>query len=211
MIASTNIALSLRATKRARTSALVGMSGLVYFAVAIIALHLLRPEHNPIIQPTSEYAVGTYGFVMTTAFFSMSLASFALVVGLSQALPPPARSRAGLVLLGFWAVGVLIAMIFPIDLNGAPQTLSGTIHQKNGTIAFLCATVGTLLISSRLKNDEKWRALHRPGMRLSLVMLAAFIGTGLSFATESGFGGLAQRIDLIALVTWMLLTAVHLR
>jgi hypothetical protein len=45
-------------------------------------LHFLRPDLNPISTPTSEYAVGPYGFLMTSAFFGMSLGSFALVIGL---------------------------------------------------------------------------------------------------------------------------------
>ena len=42
-------------------------------------------ELNPIQRPTSEYAVGPYGWLMTSAFFSLSVASFALVHGLRAA------------------------------------------------------------------------------------------------------------------------------
>jgi len=148
---------------------------------------------------------------MTSAFFSMSMASWALVIGLYQGVSHPARSRIGLGLLGLWGVGVLIAMLFPIDLEGAPQTISGTIHRMNGPLTFLSLTAGAILVSRRFKHDETWRPFHRTALILSLVMLAAFIGIFLSIATESGFAGLAQRIDLAALVTWMLLTAARLR
>lgn len=210
-IISTNVSLSLQTRKQVASIATVAIVGVAYFALTIIALHFLRPNHNPISQPTSEYAVGPYSFLMTSAFFSMSVATFALVIALYQGLPQPARSRIGLGLLGIWGVAVLVAMTFPIDLDGAPQTLSGTIHRINGPLAFLCATIGTILVSWRFKQDEKWRPFHRTALILSLVMLVAFVGTFLSIATQSGFAGLTQRIDLIALVTWMLLTAVRLR
>ena len=190
---------------------MVALVGIAYFALIIVALHFLRPDLNPLSTPTSEYAVGPYGFLMTSAFFSMSLASFALVIGLYQGVSQGARSRFGLALLGIWAVGVLIAMIFPIDPEGAPPTTSGTIHGINGPLAFLSLTAGTILVSRRFKQDEKWRPLHRTALILSLVMLAVFIATFVNIATGSGFAGLCQRIFLAAFVTWFFLTATRLR
>ena len=102
-------------------------------------------------------------------------------------------------------------MLFPIDLDGAPQTLSGMIHRINGPLTFLSLTAGVILVSRRFKHDEKWRPFHRSALILSLVMLAAFIATPLSVATESGLAGLCQRISLATFVTWFLLTAARLR
>ena len=189
--------------------ATIALLGVAYFAVIIVVLHFLRPDLNPISSPTSEYAVGRYGFLMTSAFFSMSLGSFALVIGLYRGVSQ--RARSGIGLLGIWAVGVLIAMSFPIDPEGAPQTISGTIHRINGPLAFLSLTAGTILVSRRFKQDGLWRPIHRTAVILSLVMLAAFIATFLNIATASGFAGLCQRIFLVAFVTWFLLTAARLR
>jgi len=206
-----NHSSALAAAKQVRGVALVVIAGVLYFATAIFTLHFLRPDLNPISQPTSEYAVGPYGFLMSSAFFSMSLATFALVMGLYQGLVPSARSQIGLSLLAAWGVGVLIAMIFPIDPGGVPETLAGTIHQISGPLTFLSMTVGVILISRRFKQASQWHPFYRPAQILSLVVLAGFVGTFLSFVTQSGFLGLAQRITLAALVTWMLLTAAHLR
>jgi uncharacterized membrane protein YozB (DUF420 family) len=210
-MSSTNLSPSLHTRTQVSRIATVAIVGIAYFAVIIVALHFLRPDLNPLSRPTSEYAVGPYGFLMTSAFFSMSLASFALVIGLYQGVSQRARSRIGLALLGIWAVGVLIAMIFPIDPEGAPQTISGTIHRINGPLTFLSLTAGTILVSRRFKQDEKWRPFHRTALILSLVMLAVFIATFVNIATGSGFAGLCQRIFLAAFVTWFFLTATRLR
>jgi hypothetical protein len=210
-MASTTHSPSLQATKQAARIVTVAFVGITYFVVIIIALHFLRPDLNPIQRPTSEYAVGPYGWLMTSAFFSMSVASSALVIGLSQGVSQPARSRIGLGLMGLWGVGVLIAMFFPIDPDGAPQTLSGTIHRINGPLAFLSLTVGVILVSRRFKHDEQWRSFHRPALMLSLVMLTWFIATPVSIATESGLAGLCQRIFLATFVTWFVLTVARLR
>jgi Protein of unknown function (DUF998) len=103
-MASTHLSLSLQTRKQVASIATVAIAGIAYFVVIIVALHVLRPDLNPIQRPTSEYAVGPYGFLMTSAFFSMSVASFALVIGLSQGVSQPARSRIGLGLLGLWGV-----------------------------------------------------------------------------------------------------------
>jgi hypothetical protein len=210
-MASPILSLSLPTRKQVASIATVALVGIAYFVVIIVALHVLRPDLNPIQRPTSEYAVGPYGWLMTSAFFNMSVASWALVIGLYQGVSQPARSRIGLGLMGLWGVGVLIAMLFPIDLDGAPQTLSGMIHRINGPLTFLSLTAGVILVSRRFKHDEKWRPFHRSALILSLVMLAAFIATPLSVATESGLAGLCQRISLATFVTWFLLTAARLR
>ena len=210
-MAATQLSPSLTTTKQAAWTATVALVAIAYFAVMIAALHVLRPDRNPIQQPTSEYAVGPYGWLMTSAFFSMSVASFALVLGLSQGVSPPARSRLGLGLLGLWAAGVLVAMTFPIDPDGAPRTLAGTIHRINGPLAFLSLTAGILLVSWRFQHDDTWRPFHRPALLLSLLMLAVFVATPLSIATGLGVAGLAQRVLLAATVTWFLLTAARLR
>jgi len=210
-MASTTLSSSLQASRQVARIVTVAFVGISYFVVVIIALHFLRPDLNPIQRPTSEYAVGPYGWLMNSAFFSMSVACWALIIGLSQGVSQPARSRIGLGLMGLWGVAVLIAMFFPIDPDGAPQTLSGTIHRINGPMAFLSLTAGAILVSRRFTHDEQWRPVHGSSLILSLVMLTSFIATPLSIATESGLAGLCQRICLATFVTWFVLTAARLR
>ena len=81
-MSTTNLSPSVPTRTQLARTAMVALVGIAYFALIIVALHFLRPDLNPLSTPTSEYAVGPYGFLMTSAFFSMSLASFALVIGL---------------------------------------------------------------------------------------------------------------------------------
>jgi len=210
-MASTTLSPTLPAARHISSLATVTIVGLAYFSLMIVALHFLRPDLDAISRPTSEYAVGSYSALMTSAFFSLAVASLALVIGLYQGLPTLTRSGVGLILLGAWAAGVLVAMTFPMDPEGVPQTLSGTIHQTTGPLAFLSLTAGMILVSSRFARSEMWRPWHRTALILAIVMLAAFVGTFLSFITGSGLLGLAQRIALITAVIWMLLTAARLR
>ncbi|HEY7417238.1 MAG TPA: DUF998 domain-containing protein, partial [Ktedonobacteraceae bacterium] len=38
------------------------------FVVLVMALHVLRPQLNPLSHTVSEYAFGPFGFLMTIAF-----------------------------------------------------------------------------------------------------------------------------------------------
>ena len=194
--------------KQLTTVALVCIS---YFVIVIIIFHFLRPELSPIGRPTSEYAVGPYGFLMTTAFFSMSAASFSLLVGLHKGIASPAQSRIGLFLLGIWGVGVLVAMTFRIDPEGSELTTAGTIHRINGPLSFLSLTLSAFLISRSFRRDVNWQPFYHSALTLSLIMIAMFIITGVNVTVETGFGGLCQRTFLVVFVTWFILTTLHLR
>jgi hypothetical protein len=210
-MASTITSTDLRTLRQASWAAPVAVAGAAYFALAVAALHFLRPDLDPVSRMTSEYANGPYGFVMTSAFFSMVLASAALTVALYRGAPRHALSLTGLVFLGMWAVGVTVAMIFPIDPGGMPVTLAGTIHQTAGPPTFLCVTMGVALISWRLGRDEQWRPLRSALLTLALVVAVGFAATAYTFFTGVEIAGLMQRIVLAAVVTWIVLVATRLR
>jgi hypothetical protein len=190
--------------------ATVAALGTGYFVVVIAALHFLRPDINPVERPTSEYAIGPFGYLMTSAFISLSLGTWALVVGLHRDLSGSGRYRVGLGFLGVWGIGLLVAATFPIDVEEAPSTLAGTIHRINGPLTFLSMVVGTNLVSRGFKHDVRWRPIYWFAAALALLMIAEFVASGLTAARGSG-AGIAQRVVLVTLATWFLITAARLR
>jgi hypothetical protein len=122
----------------------------------------------------------------------------------------PARWRWGLALFGLWGVGVLVAMIFPMDIEGAPTTPAGIIHDVTGPVAFLSMSIGAFLISRRFQHDDLWRPLYRTALLLSLLLIAGYVATLVSFLMQSPILGLVQRFTLATLVIWMGLVASHM-
>ena len=103
--------------------ALLALVGIAVKFLSIAALHFLRPDVNPVLEPISNYGVGPYGFLLTVADIGSILATFALVFGLYLGLPPPGRSYLGLFLLGLYGVSEMLAGIFPIDVGGEATTV----------------------------------------------------------------------------------------
>lgn len=67
----------------------VVIGSLAYFVAAITLLHGLRPDVDPVARVTSEYAIGRYGSLMTSASFAFAVALIALGIGLARALGGP--------------------------------------------------------------------------------------------------------------------------
>lgn len=194
-----------------RRIANIALAGIVYYTVVFIALHFLRPDINPISQFTSDYSFGPFRLLIITAYFSMSLGSLALVVGLYQGISQQARSLFGLAFLGVWVLGLLIAGVFPLDPNDTQQTIAGTIAQVSAPLHVLSLAIGAILISRGFRQDDNWRSFHSTSLPLSLIMLVLFIGVGITTARGLEFAGLGQRLFIAAALTWLSLTAARLR
>jgi hypothetical protein len=173
------------------------------FVIALLALHVLRTDLNPVADFVSEYAVGDSGALMVIALLAMGLASLALIAGLRAALPGHARSRAGMILIGVWAAGTPVLAAFPIGVDETIDTTADVIHRLTALIAFLAVSIGALLVSRSFRRDAAWRTLARPGIVLSAALLVGYVATFGGYAVDSGFEGMSQRLFLAVLVAWM--------
>jgi hypothetical protein len=190
------------ATKRLDVLAsYITLSSVVYYAVAISLLHILRTDFNPGYRYLSEYARGPYGALMTSTFFVLSAGSLALFLGLCRSVASRLHFVPGLVLWLTWACAVFLAGIYTSDLQGTPHTRIGRIHDQMGLIAFPSATIALLLLSLALRWEREWRSVWRPAMLLSVVALVSFVV--LDRFGQRDLGGLDQRIFLAATLIWM--------
>jgi hypothetical membrane protein len=189
--------------------ALLALMGLAVKFLNIAALHFVRPDVNPVLEPISNYGVGPYGFLLTVADIGSGLATLALVFGLYLGIAPPARSYVGLFLLGLYGVSELLGGIFPIDVGGKITT-AGTIHNIFGNISFFCFPIAAILLSLRMGRNDQWRSLRRPALALSIVVVLTVVLTIAGSNLGRGFG-VTQRIANVAVLVWMLVVALHLR
>ena len=208
-MSSNNLSSHTLPAKQVARIATFTIVGIAYFLIAVIELHFLRPDYNPVRRLVSEYAVGPYAFLMTSAFIAMSLGSLALVIGLFQNLSRTWLSWIGLFFIAVWAVGIFIAAIFPVGDRIVLGTPSGYIHYRASVMSFFSLVFAALLLSWHFKQDERWSSFHRPAVILSVLILLALIGFFLS--ANRAYSGFSQRILISMFLIWLLLTAARLR
>jgi len=141
----------------------------------------------------------------------VGVGGLAIVFGLAREIAPAARSVAGLILLGGWALAQPVGAVFPIDAPGVSPTLAGTIHSLAG-LSFLAAVFGMLLVSRRLSADTRWVAFAHSALLLAWGGVAAAVVLYILIEPLAGLGlgGLAQRVFWTLTLTWLSVMALRL-
>lgn len=182
-------------------AACITLSSIIYYATAIIMLHILRTDFDPSYRYLSEYVNGPYGALMASTFFALSLASLALLLGLWRSVSSKIRFAPGMLLWLAWAGAVFFAGVYPSDLQESPATWNGHIHNQMGMIAFPCATLALPLLSLPLRWDRNLHSVWAPTMFLSLPVVISFFA--LDPLGERRLAGLDRRIFLSLTLIWM--------
>ena len=190
---------------------LIAIGGIVYFVVAVLILHVLRPEYNPINHAVSNYAVGPYGYLMTAAFYTLALSVFALALGLARSMVLTNQARVALLLLNITSVGMIVMGIFPGDVHALhpPATVTGVIHWTAAGASFASIMIAAFILSRCFKTDERWQAFQRSTLVLAMAMVVALLAYGVLALV--GWIGVGQRIYIAVSLMWLLFVAVGLR
>ena len=187
------------------------LAGPFYLAVGLTQA-LLRDGFDLARHPLSLLANGRGGWVQTANFVVTGLLVLAAAVGFGRVLGP--KSRAVRWLLGSFAVGMIVAAIFPADpVDGFPPgTPKGppTSISNTGLAHFVVSSLGftALAISCFFAAPVMWRKNES-----SLALLSLFSG----FAILVGFfGGIVFPMGTLGIwfavvVGWAWLSILSLR
>jgi hypothetical protein len=176
---------------------------------AMVLLHLVRTDLDPVRQVMSEYANGRFGWFMTAAFYAMGLACVALAVRLGRAIALGRLSVAVRVLLGLGGLGLILAGVFEVERPAVPDTIEEVIHSDATLTAFTLIITAMLLFAVICRSNPEWTDFRRSAAVLAIV--AAVAGAFSPFAGQTTWSGLAQRVLGLAVVAWLLLCALHIR
>lgn len=181
-----------------------------YSAVVLILLHVLRPDYTPVNHMISDYAVGSYGWVMVSFFVAMSAGLLMLAAGLMRNGPRSPGARLALVLLAIASIGLLVSAAFPTDIEGAPSTRAGDIHALSFLVNVVSIIVAIVLLSISFGSDSRWRTLRGSALTLSALILMAFVFQAYTLFNP-GPHGVANRLFITLLLAWLFSTAFRLR
>ena len=160
-----------------------------YFVIVLVILHILKPEFDPRFRFMSEYALGDYGWLMTTAFFALGSASFVAAVGLRELHLSSRRTRIGLGLLLVAGIFIWLAGIFKDSIP----------HLLASVVVFPSIVMAVFLLSWTFRQAAGWHKIYRATLLIAIGMLAAF----LSMTADVGMPGLQQRVFIVLFLLWL--------
>jgi hypothetical protein len=170
--------------------------------VSLALLHLLRLDVDPVTRPTSDYAIGDWGWLTLTATVGVALAAAGILGLVHRALPSTTPLRFGLRLLGLFVVVKAVQAFFQIDDPGDP-TPTGLIHNVLGNLAFFALPPAAWLIATA------WTSAGRPwGTALKWLAVALVVATVAVLAIGTDAFGITQRVYLVLASLWLALSAV---
>lgn len=181
-----------------------------YGAFALTLLHFLRPDYAPASNFISNYAVGPYGWIMTTWFLAMSCGLLTLVLAFAKGGMRSVVGWLGLALLFVASLGLVVSAIFPTDVQGAPSTRAGDLHDMSFLVNVSCMITATVLISASLGGMPRMRDFRQTTWMLTGLILVAFVVQILTFHKGMPYG-LANRFFVVALLIWLVAISMRLR
>ena len=212
----------------------IALIGFTYFVIAVVTLYFLNPSYDLIRSFEGNYDLGSYEFLVASTFFGLGLGSLALVIGLYRGMSRSVESWIGLLLLGICSVGifiagifpaneggstvphittVLIAGIFPVEVEAYPETTFSFIHILAILVALLSLTIAAIVLSWCFKREERWRSIYCFSLMLALVMTSASIlfFPAIFFGIHNEFHGFSLIFLAITSLFWLFLIATRLR
>jgi hypothetical protein len=200
-----------RRERQSAWCALAAIVGVGYFTTAVVILHPLRPDLNPVTHAVSNYANGPFGFLMTSAFFMLALSEFALGWGLARSLLPGRRMVVSVALLNLAGSGLVVTGLFHSDVNvpRPPASTNALIHWTGAGVSFLSLMIALFLLAGCFKKDARWQSISRLSYAwIAFIVLALVVYGILSILDWTGIG---ERIYIAASVSWLLFVALRLR
>ena len=183
---------------------------LAYAAIALLLMHVLRPDLAPASHMISEYAVGKFGWVMQSVFVGLSFGCAGLLVGLALNGPTSIAARLGVLLLAVASIGLTVSAIYPMDLPGTPATRAGELHDLSFMVNVGSIILAIVLLTASFGSDSRWRSYRRTSVVLLSLIALAFVLQFLTLHKGAPYG-LANRFFITVLLAWLVATSVRLR
>ena len=190
------------------TSLAAMVLALVTFA-AVMVLHVVRADLDPLSRVMSEYANGAHGIVMTIAFYAAGLSCLALAFRLRREPVVSGPMRIVLVLLLLAGGGLVVSGVFEVGRAFVPDTMEETAHSASSIGAFMCLIAAMLLFSFAAWRSAEWHSFAPVSGVLAVV--AGVAGAVSPVVTAPSGAGFVQRVLGGSVLLWLLLVARRIR
>lgn len=192
-----------------------GIVGPLLFIAVFLVEGATRPGYSPWSMYVSQLATGPGGWVQVANFLLLGTLMLVSALGLRVAIAGTRGSIGAPVLLGMFAIAMLVAGVFTTDPGlgypvGAPEvhTTHGTIHGFAGLAVFTLLPAAAFVMAWHFAATRAARwAVYSVAVGLALIVL--FFGGFAVGQVQNAPTGLYQRIAIITGWTWIAMVAWH--
>ena len=168
----------------ARPWALSGTALVAAGVLAVLGLHVVAADVDPVRRTLSQYALGPWKPVFDAAVLAVAVGSLAVLAGLARARLVRLRGVA-VTLLAAWSAFLVVVVAFEkIDWSVGPTT-TGYLHRYASLVAFFCLPAAALALGRRWCGDARFRSVARTTWWLGVASLAWLAPILLGFAVRS--------------------------
>ncbi|WP_454883538.1 DUF998 domain-containing protein [Sphingomonas oryzagri] len=182
----------------------------LYFVAALALMHLIRPDYTVVDHMISDYAVGQFGWIMTTAFVSLSLGCLTLAAGLFRSGPSSWLSRTGAALLVVAFAGLIVTALYPTDLETAPSTRTGDIHAISFLVNIASILLSTVCLAFGYAFSPDWRRQRAVALAIAALLIVAFVAEYLTLHKGAPYG-ITNRLFVGVFMAWLILNSLWLK
>lgn len=188
----------------------VAMGLFLYFTITLLLMHIIRPDYTIVDHMISDYAVGRFGWIMTSAFVSLGTGCLTLAIGLFRSGPTSWLGRIGAALLVVAFAGLMVTALYPTDLETAPSTRTGDIHAISFLVNIVSVLLSTMCLALSYAVEPRWRPHRTATFVLAGLLIAAFVAQYLTLHKGAPYG-ITNRLFVAVLIAWFLLNSLWLR
>jgi hypothetical membrane protein len=198
----------LRSTFRnvsSRPAAWAGIIGPILFTVCFLLQEAWRQdEYSPMAEQVSALEAGPHGWIQQANFVVFGILTLAFAFGLYRVLGDTVSGQLGSLLIALSGVGNVLAAVFPLKEDSSGETYDPGGHAVAGIMFFLASAVALLVLSRRLRQDERWRELAAYLAVAGALGLVGFVLMGALVIPDGAplhdWAGLGQRILVLAVL-----------
>ena len=201
---------------------LAGVIGPLVFIAAFLIEGITRPGYSAWRNLVSQLATGDGGWMQVVNFLVCGTLVAGFAIGLRRAMGSGRASIAAPILLGLFALALIVAGLFATDPAlgypvGAPEvhTTHGMIHGLAGLAAFSLLPAAAFAMAWRFSGDPSTRRWAVYSASIGVLLVVCFIAsTTVSAMDASGVlpnapTGFLQRVAIIGGWTWIAMVALR--
>jgi hypothetical protein len=202
-----------------------GVIGPLLFIVVFLIEEATRPGYSAWRHFVSQLSLSGQGWEQAANFIVCGVLCLAFAVGLRRTLAGGRGATWGPILLGVFALSLILAGIFstgpalgyaPGVSSHDPQTLHALIHGVCGLVAFTSLPAASFVLARRFALDPAWRRWVAYSIITGAVVFASLIGSNVTSVLDmlgtvpNAPTGFIQRIGIIAGWSWIAILAFRL-